>query len=155
MIVDPVDALKKTSSHQNIIPSVFPTSALSSFLSSIKPTSVLSSLNPSTVYPSATASATPVLPIPSVVPDPVERQLVGESGSRTLWVVFVIMVIASAVFAAWSWRVPVVSCPDGEAMKALLIILVPSSLPHRHHAHHHLRRHLLLRHGYRSRSGHQ
>lgn len=59
--------------------------------------------------PTATvsASSTSVLPVPTVVPDQPEQQFVGESGSKTLWVVFVFMVIASAGFAAMSWRVPV------------------------------------------------
>jgi len=48
-----------------------------------------------------------VAPIPSVVPDRPEYQHVHDSGSRTLWIVFVIMLIASAVFAGMSWRVPV------------------------------------------------
>ena len=48
------------------------------------------------------------LPLPTVIPDPVTFEHVTETGTRTLWVVFVVMVIASAVFAAWSWTVPVV-----------------------------------------------
>jgi hypothetical protein len=51
------------------------------------------------------------LPMPSVVPDPVDYQVVGETGTRTLWVVFIVMVISSAVFAGLSYRVPVVCCP--------------------------------------------
>jgi len=47
-----------------------------------------------------------VAPIPSIVPDRPEYQHVHTSGARTLWVVFVIMLIASAVFAGSSWRVP-------------------------------------------------
>jgi bacteriorhodopsin len=47
------------------------------------------------------------LPMPSVVPDPVDYQVVGETGTRTLWVVFIVMVISSAVFAGLSYRVPV------------------------------------------------
>ncbi|KAF2476563.1 family A G protein-coupled receptor-like protein [Lindgomyces ingoldianus] len=54
-----------------------------------------------------TASPTKVAPIPSVVPDLPEYQHAHHDGKTTLWVVFVIMVIASAVFAAMSWRVPV------------------------------------------------
>lgn len=49
------------------------------------------------------------VPLPTVVPDPPEEQFVGHNGTTTLWVVFVIMVIASAVFTLWSWRIPVVS----------------------------------------------
>ncbi|KAF2792326.1 family A G protein-coupled receptor-like protein [Melanomma pulvis-pyrius CBS 109.77] len=54
-----------------------------------------------------TAVPTHVAPIPSVIPDRPELQFAEDSGKRTLWVVFVIMVIASAAFAAMSWRVPV------------------------------------------------
>jgi len=50
---------------------------------------------------------TSVAPIPTVVPDLPEYQQVGDSGKRALWVVFVIMVISSAVFAGMSWRVVV------------------------------------------------
>jgi len=53
-----------------------------------------------TSLPSATA-------LPSVLPDPVDHQFVGHDGKTTLWVVFVIMLIASAVFAGLSWTVPV------------------------------------------------
>jgi len=45
--------------------------------------------------------------MPTFHPPRPEYQEVGESGKRTLWVVFVIMVIASAVFAGLSWKVPV------------------------------------------------
>lgn len=62
--------------------------------------------NPTNLLPTATSS---VAGLPSVFPDPIDRQFVGHDGSTTLWVVFVIMVIASAVFAAWSWTIPVVS----------------------------------------------
>jgi len=54
-----------------------------------------------------TATASEVLPIPTVIPDPTEYQTVSETGTRTLWVVFIVMVISSAVFAGLSWRVPV------------------------------------------------
>lgn len=49
-----------------------------------------------------------VAPIPSVVPDSPEHQFVGETGTKTLWVVFIIMLISSGVFAGLAWRVPVV-----------------------------------------------
>jgi bacteriorhodopsin len=45
-------------------------------------------------------------PIPTVVPTPTEFQNAGESGQKALWVVFIIMTIASAVFAVRSWNVP-------------------------------------------------
>ncbi|KAF2643273.1 family A G protein-coupled receptor-like protein [Massarina eburnea CBS 473.64] len=54
-----------------------------------------------------TATPTPILPVPSVLPDGPEKQFVTDDGTKTLWVVFVVMVIASAVFSALSWRVPV------------------------------------------------
>lgn len=48
-----------------------------------------------------------VSPIPTVVPEPVHWEVAGQSGHRTLWVVFVIMVVASAVFAGLSWNVAI------------------------------------------------
>ena len=84
----------------------------------LKKTSALPFPLPTTLLPSLTHSASHALPtgtptgvpgVPSVLPDPIDRQFVGHNGSTTLWVVFVLMVIASAVFAAWSWTVPVVS----------------------------------------------
>lgn len=60
-----------------------------------------------------TAVPTHVAPIPSVLPDRPELQFADDSGKRTLWVVFVLMVIASAAFAAMSWRVPVVGPSSG------------------------------------------
>ncbi|KAL2143385.1 hypothetical protein VTI28DRAFT_10499 [Corynascus sepedonium] len=46
-------------------------------------------------------------PIPTVVPTPTEYQLAGETGHRTLWVLFAGMTITTAVFALLSWNVPV------------------------------------------------
>lgn len=43
------------------------------------------------------------------VPSLPEYQSVTETGTRTLWVVFVLMLISSAVFAGMSWTVPIVS----------------------------------------------
>ncbi|EON62542.1 hypothetical protein W97_01766 [Coniosporium apollinis CBS 100218] len=45
--------------------------------------------------------------LPSILPDSPEYQTVGETGKRTLWVVFVIMTLASAAFAGMSWTVPI------------------------------------------------
>lgn len=62
------------------------------------------------VIPTVTATATAtssVGPIPTVAPDPPVLQFIGNTGKRTLWVVFVLMTISSAGFAALSWRVPV------------------------------------------------
>jgi hypothetical protein len=64
--------------------------------------------------PTATASATPsIAPVPTVVPgsEPI-YQVSGDAGNRTLWVVFVLMLIASAGFTAMSWKVPVVRSLD-------------------------------------------
>jgi hypothetical protein len=60
--------------------------------------------------PTATASATPsIAPIPTVTPGQEDiYQLSGDAGNRTLWVVFVLMLIASAGFTAMSWKIPVV-----------------------------------------------
>jgi bacteriorhodopsin len=59
------------------------------------------------LLPLPTATPTGVAPIPTVIPDSPEYQFVGDSGKKTLWVVFIIMLISSAVFAGVSWRVPV------------------------------------------------
>lgn len=48
-----------------------------------------------------------VKPIPTVVPTPTEYQAAGENGFRALWVVFVIMVLATIFFTFLSWNVPV------------------------------------------------
>jgi len=61
----------------------------------------------SSASPIVPTSVPSVAPIPSFVPDTPTERFVGDDGKKTLWVVFVIMVIASAGFAAMSWRVPV------------------------------------------------
>lgn len=48
-----------------------------------------------------------VKPIPTVVPTPTEYQAADEDGVRVLWVVFVIMTLASALFTFLSWNVPI------------------------------------------------
>jgi len=52
------------------------------------------------------ANPTSVAPIPTVLPDRPEYQLATQTGTRTLWVVFIVMVISSAIFAGLSWTVP-------------------------------------------------
>jgi hypothetical protein len=66
-------------------------------------------LKKTSLLPLPTASPTSVAPIPTVVPTTPELQFVGDSGKKTLWVVFVLMILASAGFTALSWRVPLVS----------------------------------------------
>jgi hypothetical protein len=66
-------------------------------------------LKKTSILPLPTATPTHVAPIPSVVPTTPELQFIGDSGKKTLWVVFVLMIIASAGFTALSWRVPLVS----------------------------------------------
>ncbi|KAI7015207.1 hypothetical protein KC366_g15554, partial [Hortaea werneckii] len=73
MIVDPVEALKKT----------------------------VSATATATVAPTASVS-----PVPTVVPSLPEYQTASETGNRTLWVVFVVMTVASVVFSGMSWNVP-------------------------------------------------
>jgi len=48
-----------------------------------------------------------VSPIPTVVPTLPEYQVADEAGQRTLWVVFVLMVIASIAFSGLAWTVPI------------------------------------------------
>jgi len=64
-----------------------------------KKTSSLLVPTTSTAVPSATS-------FPTIVPDYPQFEKASVTGLRTLWVVFVIMVIASAAFTALSWRVP-------------------------------------------------
>jgi len=47
-----------------------------------------------------------VSPIPTVVPTPAEWQTSTETGERTLWVVFVVMTVASVVFTGLAWNIP-------------------------------------------------
>jgi len=47
------------------------------------------------------------LPIPTVTPPATVYQTAGDTGNRTLWVVFVIMLVSSLAFYAMAWRVPV------------------------------------------------
>jgi len=48
-----------------------------------------------------------VKPIPTIVPTPTEYQKAGETGFHALWVVFVIFVVASAIFSIRAWNIPV------------------------------------------------
>ncbi|PMD17062.1 putative opsin-1 [Hyaloscypha hepaticicola] len=55
-----------------------------------------------------TPSPTPsVSPIPTVIPNVPHYERVGETGTKTLWVVFVLMLLSTLAFVAMSWRVPV------------------------------------------------
>lgn len=45
-------------------------------------------------------------PLPTVVPSLPEYQNASETGERTLWVVFVVMLIATIVFSGMAWNVP-------------------------------------------------
>jgi len=57
-----------------------------------------------------TGSPTSVAPLPTItnnLPLKPELQFIGDTGKRTLWVVFALMLLASAGFSALAWRVPV------------------------------------------------
>jgi hypothetical protein len=75
-------------------------------------------LKHTSLLPLPTASPTHVAPIPSVVPGSPDYQVIGDSGKKTLWVVFVLMILASAGFTALSWRVPLVSLCLGHYKEA-------------------------------------
>ncbi|KAL0262470.1 Small subunit processome complex component [Diplodia seriata] len=60
----------------------------------------------SLLVPTSTASPSPIDPIPTVIPDHSIHQNAGEAGARTLWVVFVLMLLATIVFSGLSWTVP-------------------------------------------------
>jgi hypothetical protein len=112
-----------------------------------------------------TPSPTPsVSPIPSVIPDVPHFERIGGAGTKTLWVssipdapfagsnswqvVFAIMLLSTIAFIAMAWRVPVVSyhicnyLPDQANTRP-----AKTPLPCHHNPDHHLRNHLLLRHG--------
>ncbi|KAL9095903.1 MAG: hypothetical protein Q9165_001900 [Trypethelium subeluteriae] len=55
------------------------------------------------LVPTATSS---VSPLPTITDPRPEYQLVHDEGKRTLWVVFVIMLVASLAFTAMSWSLP-------------------------------------------------
>ncbi|KAF3767222.1 hypothetical protein M406DRAFT_79672 [Cryphonectria parasitica EP155] len=46
-------------------------------------------------------------PIPTVIPTPTKYEHSSQTGNSILWVVFVIMVVASGFFALLSWNIPV------------------------------------------------
>jgi hypothetical protein len=80
-------------------------------------------LKKTSLLPIPTSHPSHVAPIPSVVPTPVDAQFIGDAGKRTLWVVFVLMLLASAGFTALSWRVPLVS---PSAVRQPVSLLMPS-----------------------------
>ncbi|KAI9777900.1 MAG: hypothetical protein M1816_004389 [Peltula sp. TS41687] len=50
---------------------------------------------------------TSAIPVPTSVPDKPTIQSAGDTGHRTLWTVFVLMLISTIIFAALAFRVPV------------------------------------------------
>jgi bacteriorhodopsin len=63
-------------------------------------------LKHTSVLPLPTATPTGVSPIPPIHHDKPHYQVASDTGKKTLWVVFVLMLLASAGFTALSWRVP-------------------------------------------------
>lgn len=61
----------------------------------------------SLLVPTSTSTVPHATSFPTIIPDYPTFEKASVAGQRTLWVVFVLMVIASAAFAAMSWRVPV------------------------------------------------
>jgi len=60
----------------------------------------------SLLVPTSTTHAS-VAPIPTVVPTPPHFERVGDTGTKTLWVVFVLMSLSTLAFAFLAFRVPV------------------------------------------------
>lgn len=54
-----------------------------------------------------TTTTSKVSPIPTVVPSLPDYQEAGETGERTLWVVFVVMLVSTIVFTGMSWNIPI------------------------------------------------
>lgn len=61
----------------------------------------------STILGPTSTGAPGATSFPTVVPDLPKFEYAEDAGKRTLWVVFVVMVIASAAFAAMSWTIPI------------------------------------------------
>jgi len=61
----------------------------------------------SLLVPTSTSINPSATTFPTVIPDRPIYEKASGVGARTLWVVFVIMVLASAAFAAMSWTVPI------------------------------------------------
>jgi bacteriorhodopsin len=74
----------------------------------IDPVEVLKKTTKSLLVPTSTSTPHPSdTAFPTIIPNPPTFQHADASGYRTLWAVFVIMVLASASFAALAWTVPV------------------------------------------------
>ncbi|KAH8656537.1 putative opsin-1 [Tricladium varicosporioides] len=74
----------------------------------IQPTQVVEALKKTSSLLVPTSSLTPsVAPIPTVTPNYPYYERVGETGTKTLWVIFVIMLLSTLAFTAMAWRVPV------------------------------------------------
>jgi len=63
-------------------------------------------IDPVQAFATAAAAVSSVAPLPTVVPSLPEYQTATETGFRTLWVVFVVMTVASVVFTGLAWNVP-------------------------------------------------
>lgn len=63
-------------------------------------------IDPVQAFATAAAAMSTVAPLPTVVPSLPEYQTATETGFRTLWVVFVVMTVASVVFTGLAWNVP-------------------------------------------------
>jgi len=75
----------------------------------IEPTQVIEAFRkhtPSLPLPTSTATAS-VAPIPTVIPNRPHYESVGETGTKTLWVVWVLMLLSTLTFAFLAFRVPV------------------------------------------------
>jgi len=62
-------------------------------------------IDPVQAFAAATAPLASVSPIPTVIPSLPVYQVATETGFRTLWVVFVVMTVASIVFTGLAWNV--------------------------------------------------
>ncbi|RDL36446.1 putative opsin-1 [Venustampulla echinocandica] len=61
----------------------------------------------SLLVPTSTARPTPT-PLPTVRPGPpIYHEKVGETGTRTLWVIFALMLLSTLALTGMAWRVPV------------------------------------------------
>jgi len=59
------------------------------------------------LVPTTSSTGSPVTSLPTVIPDKPIFEHATAAGVRTLWIVFVIMLLSSAAFTVLSWRIPV------------------------------------------------
>jgi len=72
----------------------------------IDPVQAFAMATSSLLVPTSSATVS-VAPLPTVTPDKPHYEVIHDAGKKTLWVVFVIMLLSTIAFIGMAWRVPV------------------------------------------------